>query len=391
LPHIQFTEYTQPQLPLQTEDVFFEFVATNTKIPSEKLISVVVDQEQFLLQLKKRDNGYLIKSEKYTRPSVNDVLQRALRRFAKVTDAKVKFSNLSTKEHHHIQNSDSIVKPIEYFAENFPKGKEIWIEVGFGSGRHLLHKAKENPDILMIGIEIHKPSIEQVVKQVNIQNLQNVLLLDYDARLFLEFVPSNVVGRIFVHFPVPWDKKPHRRVISSGFIGESIRALLPDGELHLRTDSDNYFEYSLKTFLDLNRVDFSVRKNADIEVKSKYEDRWVKMQKNIYDITMRGGETSEEIEDIEKFEFEKRSVSFEKIEKLNNQTIRYENSFIHFQNLYMIDNKLLLLSLTMGNFERPEHIFIIASEEGAKYYANEPVRSKTNLFLHQQLKAHLYE
>jgi len=29
---------------------------------------------------------------------------------------------------------------------------------------------------------------------------------------------SNIADRLFVHFPVPWDKKPHRRVISPQFL-----------------------------------------------------------------------------------------------------------------------------------------------------------------------------
>ena len=50
---------------------------------------------------------------------------------------------------------------------------------------------------------------------------------------------------------MPWDKKPHRRVINEDFINESVRVLKRDGFLHLRTDSDNYFNYSLNEFLKL--------------------------------------------------------------------------------------------------------------------------------------------
>ena len=34
----------------------------------------------------------------------------------------------------------------------------------------------------------------------------------------MEFIESNKVGKIFVHFPVPWDKKPHRRIYSDEFV-----------------------------------------------------------------------------------------------------------------------------------------------------------------------------
>ena len=63
-----------------------------------------------------------------------------------------------------------------------------------------------------------------------------------------EMLPSNRCTQIFVHFPVPWDKRPHRRVISPSFLAESMRVLEKGGRLELRTDSDKYFWYSLETF-----------------------------------------------------------------------------------------------------------------------------------------------
>ncbi len=51
---------------------------------------------------------------------------------------------------------------------------------------------------------------------------------------------SNKVEKIFVHFPVPWDKKPHRRIFSNEFINEALRILKIKGTLELRTDSRKY-------------------------------------------------------------------------------------------------------------------------------------------------------
>ena len=70
----------------------------------------------------------------------------------------------------------------------------------------MIHQAALNPDVQFIGLEIHTPSIEQLLKQVNIQGITNILAINYDARLFMEFIKSNKVGKVFVHFPVPWDK-----------------------------------------------------------------------------------------------------------------------------------------------------------------------------------------
>jgi len=102
----------------------------------------------------------------------------------------------------------------------------------------------------------------------------------------LEFVPSNTLSRIYVHFPVPWDKKPHRRVIGDSFLDEAIRTLELQGRLELRTDSENYYRFALETYSHPLHVSFVVHKNRDIAITSKYEDRWKKMEKNIYDVTL---------------------------------------------------------------------------------------------------------
>ena len=95
--------------------------------------------------------------------------------------------------------------------------------------------------------------------------------MDYDARLFLEFVPSNSIGKIYVHFPVPWNKKPHRRVISTSFLDESDRVLKVHGKLELRTDSEEYYRFALETFSSPQKSQFDIRKNQDIAIVSKYE------------------------------------------------------------------------------------------------------------------------
>ncbi|MDQ7061173.1 MAG: hypothetical protein Q9M43_08545 [Sulfurimonas sp.] len=109
---------------------------------------------------------------------------------------------------------------------------------------------------------------------------------------FMELVPSNRVGKVYVHFPVPWDKKPHRRVISTSFIEEANRVLNIGGQLELRTDSKNYYAYSYETFIAFNKTTLQINKNKEIAISSKYEDRWKKMEKNIYDVTMINEEES---------------------------------------------------------------------------------------------------
>ena len=385
MPHLHVKSFKEADFPLSEGEISFDFIATNYKHTEEKLIATKYEGKSFFLLVKESDK-VLIKSDKITRPSPNYLVKHALLAYAKATDTEIISSNVDDAgKSVHLQN-ETALKDINYFSKSFPKNRDIQIEVGFGSGRHLLHQAENNPDILFIGIEIHKASIEQVLKQISIKNLNNVLVLDYDARLFLELVPSNVVSKIFVHFPVPWDKKPNRRVISKSFIDEAERVLKKEGRLELRTDSENYYAYSYETFISRNQISLHVNKNMDISISSKYEDRWKRMQKNIYDITMTNQVVSEPLKESYDFSLKKIKISREKLIELNGSTKKFDDGFIHFERLYTIDDGRLLYRIAMGSFNRPEHLYLLIEGENSHYFPDTPISSKTNQKIHNHLK-----
>ncbi len=384
MPHLHIEKFETIELPTTVDDVTFHFIANNAAREDEKLIATSYEGEDFFLLLKDDGKRVLLKTDKLTRPASIYNVHKALLAYAKAAGLKVVASNVPEGgKNVHLKEANAL-KKIEYFAHEFPTDKEVHIEVGFGSGRHLLHQAANNPDILFIGIEIHRPSIEQVLKQVVIQKLDNVLVLDYDARLFLELVPSNLVGKIYVHFPVPWDKKPHRRVISTTFIKESRRVLKVGGTLELRTDSEKYYAYSYETFIAFPKITLNINKNKDIAVSSKYEDRWKKQEKNIYDVIMINDEESEELKIEGDFSFDSITSTQEYLLALHNKTIRFEDGFIHFERIYKTD-KGVMLRVSMGSFDRPEHLYVMIEDEKASYYPELPLRSKANLHAHKEL------
>ena len=384
MPHLHIDKFKEIAYPNSFNDVSFNFSAKNSNNDNEKLISVTVEDEDFFLLVKEEDNRNLLKTDKLTRPASIYNVHKALNAYAKLADLSILASNvLDGVKNEHLEKVTAL-KKIEYFADSFPTDREVRVEVGFGSGRHLLHQALNNPDVLFIGIEIHRPSIEQVLKQVAIQELDNLLVLDYDARLFMELIPSNIVGKVYVHFPVPWDKKPHRRVISTSFIEESRRVLKVDGKLELRTDSENYYAYSYETFIAFNKTVLNINKNKEIAISSKYEDRWKKMEKNIYDVTMINEELSEELCIEGDFEFSQNRADFSELLKLHKTTERFEGGFIHFERAYEMHDGIML-RLSMGSFDRPEHLYLIIKENNVSYYPELPLKSRSNLLAHQFL------
>ncbi|MDD3344184.1 MAG: tRNA (guanosine(46)-N7)-methyltransferase TrmB [Sulfurospirillaceae bacterium] len=363
--------------PCQHNDTCFECEAISAR--NNKLVVATTKGETYLVRVSQKDEKrLLIKGDKVTRPSQASILQKVLMDFRDVSEATEICSNIEPKRALHVKRSP-FLKSIDFFASRFEVTQEIWIEVGFGSGRHLLHQAKKHPQIQFIGIEIHKPSIEQVLKQCELQHIDNILVLDYDARLFMEFLPSNCVGKIFVHFPVPWDKKPHRRVMSQSFIDEALRVLIPSGQLELRTDSPLYFEFSLGEMLKLSKASIHIKKNEALEITSKYEDRWLKMEKDIYDVTLVNEAFSPPIPKVGTLKFSQ-VIDFQKLcQSFKEETIRGDSFFVHFEELYLIDATSGLIRISFGANERNEKCYIWIKNGVVSYFPDTVLATQNNI------------
>lgn len=387
MPHIVAKNCKRFDTPVKEDEFEFLWFAKPLINARETLVGVLHKNQKFLLTIKQNRAGEIvIKSDKVSRPAPTVLVKKALKSFCNLSECEVIRSNIENLKESHFKKYQKFLKDIEFFSKNFPKTKELWIEIGFGSGRHLLYQAKNNPDIQFVGIEIHKPSIEQVLKQISIQKIENIWVLDYDARLFLELVPSNIVGKIFVHFPVPWDEKPHRRVISEKFISEAKRVLKKDGVLELRTDSKKYFDYSLSLFLNQERAKLEVAKNIESPVSSKYEDRWRRLNKDIYDIRLINDEVSKPKENGFNFEFENEFDVEKIIKNFDLKPKVYEDFFIHFEKIYKINSDSILIKLSFGDFNRPEHKYVLIQNKKASYFGTIPVITSSNIKSHKKIK-----
>ena len=392
MPHILFEKKDLINTPSSIDGVDFEFIAksynfTTKERKTEYRIALKHQDKDFMLSLKPKDHNYMIKADKITRLSPVTLMKNALNAYVKLNEANVLFSNTNNvKVKEELQNE--YLKDINYFVNDFKTDKEIQIEIGFGSGRHLLYQAKNNPDVQFIGLEIHYPSIEQLLKHLELNNITNVLIVNYDARLFMEFIESNKVGKIFVHFPVPWDKKPHRRIYSNEFVNEALRILKVNGTLELRTDSRNYFDFCMELLTNLPKGKITVDINKDLEVSSKYEDRWKKQGKNIYDVILLSQSEDAPINLNFDFSFDF-SIDFDvTLKTIETNSIIKKDFFIHVEELYTIENKNNsgLIKVTMGNFDRPVTKYLYVKDGMISYYQGNPLPTSSNINAHKKLK-----
>ncbi|MCG3677838.1 tRNA (guanosine(46)-N7)-methyltransferase TrmB [Aliarcobacter butzleri] len=391
MPHIVFEKNELLKTPSIKDGVSFEFIAksynfTSTPRRDEYKIAVKDQDKDFLLSIKPKDDDLMIKSDKVTRLSPVSLIKKALNYYVELNHSKILFSNTNNLQVKK-ELKNEYLKDINYFVDDFKTDKEIQIEIGFGSGRHLLHQAKSNPNIQFIGLEIHYPSIEQLLKQLEIQNITNVLVVNYDARLFMEFIESNKVGRIFVHFPVPWDKKPHRRIYSNEFVNEALRVLKIGGTLELRTDSRKYFDFCTEVLTNLPKGRITIDINKDLTVSSKYEDRWKKQGKNIYDVVLEAWNEDENINLNYDFSFDFEANFNKIINSIPKKSIIEKNFFVHIEEIYTIlekDNSGLI-KITMGNFDRPVTKYILIENKRISYYQGNPLPTSANIDAHKKL------
>jgi len=391
MPHILVTQHKSIQTPLETlSGVRFNYIVKNNY---EEKIAITYKKKDFLLTKINKNENILIKADSTTRVTPVGLIKDAIKEYSKNIDAKILFSNIENSTT-KLAPQDSYLKPMQYFLsddykKNLQQYKQVCIEVGFGSGRHLLYQASQNPDILYIGLEIHTASIEKMLKQVRLLDITNILAVNYDARLFLEFIQSNSISRIFVHFPVPWDKKPHRRVMSIEFIKESLRVLEPNGTLELRTDSPNYYEYSSNLYKQFNNK-YTIDKNKELAISSKYEDRWKKQGKDIWDLTIYSDTISNDIiiEPNFIFDFKYNIKDFK--DNLPKKPIVKTDYFVHFSNIFTNDN-LILIELTMGSFNKPLSKFIVISQNTIYYFQDDPIPTSANKNAHNLIVEKLKE
>ena len=150
MPHLKVTPFDTASIneKIATSKVM-TFRATSLTSDDE-VIGVELGGEEFLIQIKPDAKATLVKYDKVTRPLKVNLLKEALDQVSKELELEIQNSNIaisSTKA----ALSSKYFKKIEDF-ENivYPKEK-ISVEVGFGSGRHLLTRQRKIQTHFLLG------------------------------------------------------------------------------------------------------------------------------------------------------------------------------------------------------------------------------------------------
>lgn len=137
--------------------------------------------------------------------------------------------------------------------EVFKNKNPITIELACGGGEYTVALAQKFPGRNFIGIDKKGARIYKGAKQALQLNLPNALFLRGHVDHLPEYFSENEIEEIWITFPDPYlsSTKSKKRLTSSKFISLYRQVLIPDGFVHLKTDSDFLYQFTLDTLNEL--------------------------------------------------------------------------------------------------------------------------------------------
>lgn len=129
----------------------------------------------------------------------------------------------------------------------FKNDNPIVLELGCGKGEYTVNLAKANPHKNFIGIDIKGARFWRGAKTALEQGVPNVAFLRIQIELIETFFDQNEVSEIWITFPDPQIKykRTKHRLTNATFLERYKQILVPEGCIHLKTDSEFMHGYTL--------------------------------------------------------------------------------------------------------------------------------------------------
>jgi len=131
--------------------------------------------------------------------------------------------------------------------EVFKNDNPIVLELGCGRGEYSVGLAKHFPEKNFIGVDIKGARIWKGAKQALDQQLNNVFFIRTRIDFINSFFAEDEVDEFWITFPdpQPQETRERKRLTAPMFMERYKKLLKPNGIVHLKTDNEGFFRYTL--------------------------------------------------------------------------------------------------------------------------------------------------
>ena len=121
------------------------------------------------------------------------------------------------------------------------------LEIGFGTGDHLLNQAKDHPNAFVVGIDLYRLGAASLLQKSQHHDIRNLWTMTIDAYQLLSTTPDplhSCFDFLYILHPDPWPKKRHhkRRLINEATLQGAYALLRPGGCIRILSDESSYTE-----------------------------------------------------------------------------------------------------------------------------------------------------
>ena len=170
----------------------------------------------------------------------------------------------------------------QWHKQVFKNNHSIVLELACGYGEYTVAMSAMFPQKNFIGIDIKGNRIWTGAKTLLEKGQKNAAFLRSEIMLLHHFFGKNEISEIWITFPDPHirESKHRKRLTSLRFLNLYRQFLLPNAMIHLKTDSDILYEYTLEVIeensfhIHKNQADLyrsEDKNNPLLQVKTRYE------------------------------------------------------------------------------------------------------------------------
>lgn len=128
----------------------------------------------------------------------------------------------------------------------------VVVDIGFGTGDVVEHYARCEPDRLVVAVDMHTPGIGDLLARISEGPLDNVVVVQADAREVLsQGITAGRLTGVRTFFPDPWPKARHhrRRFVRQDVLDLLAKVLTDGAEFRFATDHAAYCTWALARVL----------------------------------------------------------------------------------------------------------------------------------------------